>query len=138
MLEEMGLSAAIRWHLDGFASRSGIQVTSEVADVRLRPDAELALFRVLQESLTNVHRHSKSKTAHIRLASTNGHAVLEIKDEGQGIPPGSAVTDDFALGTLGVGIRGMRERVRQLGGTLNVSSSDSGTVVSATIPVEGK
>ena len=88
MLEENGLSAAMRWHLEGFSKRSAIQTTYEIpGDVgRLHHDVELALFRVFQESLTNVHRHSASKTAHVRLAVEDHEAVLEIKDLGHGIP----------------------------------------------------
>jgi signal transduction histidine kinase len=87
MLEETGLSSAIRWHMDGFSKRSDIRVTHEIADdVRLARDVELALFRVFQESLTNVHRHSQSETAYIRFTIEHDEAVLEIKDQGRGIP----------------------------------------------------
>src|SRR5215468_713342 len=88
MLEEMGLKSAIPWYLDGFSQRSGIQVTfeSDPDFERLTPEAELALFRVLQESLTNVHRHSGSSTASVSLSTVNNKAVLEIRDKGRGIP----------------------------------------------------
>jgi signal transduction histidine kinase len=117
MLEETGLASAIRWHLEGFSKRSGIQTTCEIAEdpSRLPRDTELALFRIFQESLTNVHRHSKSKTAHIRFVAEHGEALIEIKDQGTGMPTQSGSNGD-SLGSLGVGIRGMRERVRQLNG----------------------
>lgn len=138
MLQEIGLASAIRWHLDGFSKRSGIQTTYEIsADLgRLPDDVELALFRVLQESLTNVHRHSGSKTVHIRLAIKQNRALLEIKDSGRGMPPGQMDLSTGSLGTLGVGIRGMRERVRQLGGELTITSTSEGTTVKASIPVK--
>jgi PAS domain S-box-containing protein len=137
MLEEMGLATAIPWYLEGFAKRSGIQTTFEIAPDfgRLSPEAELTIFRVLQETLTNVHRHSGSPTAHIHLFVRNGSVSLEVKDEGKGIPPG--ILDDSRrdlLGTLGVGLRGINERLRQLGGEVEVTSSERGTSVRATVP----
>jgi len=138
MLEETGLSSAIRWHLEGFSKRSTIQTTYEIpGDVgRLPQDVELALFRVFQESLTNVHRHSASKTAHVRLAVEHHQALLEIEDLGQGIPSHLLELNSDSLATLGVGIRGMRERVRQLGGQLEIFSSPEGTAVRASIPLK--
>ena len=137
MLEETGLTAAIPWFLDGFSSRSGIKTTFEVDPdfTRLPREVELAMFRVLQESLTNVHRHSGSKTAQVRLLSKNGMATLEVADEGKGVPPGilNDAGQDWTR-ALGVGLRGMNERMRQLGGTLNLSSSERGTTVSASVP----
>jgi PAS domain S-box-containing protein len=136
MLEETGLSSAIRWHLEGFSKRSGVQTTYDIADDerRLPRDIELALFRIFQESLTNVHRHSESKTAHIRFAIERGEALVEVKDQGKGIPSESLELNADALATLGVGIRGMRERVRQLGGRLEIFSTPEGTTVRASIP----
>lgn len=138
MLEEMGLKSAASWYLDGFTKRSGIKTTFEVsADFgRLPEDVELALFRVLQESLTNVHRHSGSQTAKVRLAVDAGTIVLEISDQGKGTQ-----LQNFEKGggdwmrALGVGLRGMIERVRQMGGDLDLSSNDKGTTVRATVPV---
>lgn len=136
MLEETGLSSAIRWHLDGLSKRSGIHTTCEIdEDARLPHDVELALFRVFQESLTNVHRHSQSKTAHIQFAVDHDHAFLEIKDQGKGMPFDFAGLKTESLGTLGVGIRGMHERIRQLGGKLEITSTSEGTTVRATVPV---
>jgi PAS domain S-box-containing protein len=137
MLEEMGLKSAIPWYLDGFSARSGIKTTFEIqVDFdRLPRDSELALFRVLQESLTNVHRHSGSKIAHVRLLTSDGMGVLQIEDEGKGMP--SDLLEQSGqdwMGALGVGLRGMTERLLQLGGRLEIVSKESGTVVSAFVP----
>jgi two-component system NarL family sensor kinase len=137
MLEEIGLSSAIRWHLEGFSKRSDVRTTYELPDdARLPRDVELALFRIFQESLANVHRHSESKTAHIRFVVEHGEAVVEIKDRGKGIPSESLELNADALATLGVGIRGMRERVRQLGGRLEILSSLDGTTIKASVPLK--
>jgi PAS domain S-box-containing protein len=139
MLEEMGLKSAIPWYLDGFSKRSNIKTTLEVDPGfdRLPPEVELALFRILQESLTNIHRHSGSPTAKIKLSLANGWAAMEITDEGKGIPAGllEQSGEDW-MGSLGVGLRGMNERMRQLGGRLEVSSTEKGTVVTAGVPAE--
>jgi signal transduction histidine kinase len=134
MLEEMGLKAAIPWYLDGFSARSGILTTFEVGAGfdRLHPDAELALFRVLQESLTNIHRHSGSPTAHIRLWAKEEMVLLEIKDRGKGLAPGLSSQD--WMGAPGVGLRGMNERLQQLGGRLELASTGEGTTLTAVIP----
>jgi len=138
MLEEMGLRSAIQWYLDGFSTRSGITTTFEADDNfgRLQSDAEVAIFRVLQESLTNVHRHSGSQTAHIRLLLKDGSATLEVADRGKGIPPELLEQSGREwMGALGVGLRGMNERMRQLGGSLEVVSTEKGTTVRAIVPV---
>jgi PAS domain S-box-containing protein len=139
MLEEMGLQSAIPWYLDGFSARSGIKTTFEAQTDfgRLPRDSELALFRVLQESLTNVHRHSGSQTAHVRLSLKEGMGILEIEDKGKGIP--SHLLEQSAkdwMGALGVGVRGMNERIRQLGGRLELVSNARGTTVSAMVPAD--
>ncbi len=139
MLEEMGLKCAIPWYLDGFTKRSGIATTFDAAADfgRLSADAELAVFRVLQESLTNIHRHSGSPTAAIRLLHENRAIVLEISDRGKGMSPaGAQQSNGNGSGSLGVGLRGMTERMQQLGGTLEVASSSEGTIVTARIPME--
>jgi PAS domain S-box-containing protein len=137
MLEELGLKSAIPWYLDGFSARSGIKATF-TADphlARLPRDRELALFRVLQESLTNVHRHSGSKTVDVRLLMKDGMDILEIEDHGKGLSPQLLAQSgqDWTSG-LGVGVRGMNERMRQLGGTLELLSSEGGTTVRAKMP----
>ncbi len=139
MLEEMGLKSAIPWYLDGFSAPSGIKTTFTIESSfgRLSRDAELALFRVLQESLTNVHRHSGSKTADIRLAMSEEAGTLEIEDEGKGFSQRlmEEVGEDW-MGAHGVGVRGMNERMRQLGGKLEIIPKESGTLVRATIPID--
>ena len=139
MLEEMGLKSAIPWYLDGFSARSGIKTTLEVASdfTRLPREAELTLFRVFQESLTNVHRHSGSPTAEVRLFSKGGMGILEVRDRGKGLPSGllEESGQDW-MGQLGVGLRGMNERMRQLGGTLELTSTKEGTTVRAMVPAQ--
>jgi PAS domain S-box-containing protein len=137
MLEEMGLASAIRWYLEGFSKRSGVQAECERCDdVRLQRDIELALFRVFQESMTNVHRHSQGKTARIRFAVQNHRAVLEVKDDGVGLGVDPGDVNAASVSRLGVGIRGMSERIRQLGGQLSINSTPRGTTVKATVPAE--
>jgi PAS domain S-box-containing protein len=139
MLEEMGLSTAISWYLDGFGKRSGIETALELIPPefgRLPREIELALFRVLQESLTNVHRHSGSPTAHVRMAIGEGNVTLEVRDDGKGISAGILELDSDALGEMGVGLRGMNERMRQLGGRLELDSSENGTTIRAIVPYQ--
>jgi PAS domain S-box-containing protein len=136
LLDEVGLQSAIRWFVEGFSQRSKIAVSLEMASDfdRLASDLELAIFRIVQECLTNIHRHSGSATARIHLALQNGSIHLEVSDEGKGIP----LEKQLALntsGSLGVGFRGMRERIRQLGGALQLHSNENGTSVTATLPV---
>jgi two-component system NarL family sensor kinase len=137
MLEEMGLKSAIPWYLDGFSGRSGIKTTFDVpADFgRLPRDSELALFRVLQEGLTNVHRHSGSRVAQVRLSIKEGMCILEIEDQGKGIPQQLLEQSSQGwAGAPGVGVRGMNERMRQLGGRLELVSRKNGAMVRAIVP----
>jgi PAS domain S-box-containing protein len=140
LLEELGLKSAITWYVDGFTERSGIQTTVEIAaDIgRMPHNLEVALFRVLQESLTNVHRHSGSPTAIVHLLSSNNIVTLQVIDKGQGI---RAETLEHSgqdwTSALGVGLRGINERIRQLGGSLEVSSHAGGTTITATVPLSG-
>jgi PAS domain S-box-containing protein len=137
MLEETGLRSAIQWYLEGFAKRSGIETSLDIPTDfgRLPRDVELALFRVLQESLTNVHRHSGSPVAQIRISLNNGNVHMEVKDLGKGIPPEILQTASAdVIGALGVGLRGMAERMRQLGGKVELHSTPNGTIVLATAP----
>jgi PAS domain S-box-containing protein len=139
MLEEMGLTSAIPWYLEGFSKRSGIQTAFHAPHDfgRLSRDAELVLFRVLQESLTNVQRHSGSKTAEITISYANDVVELHVIDKGRGMPTSilEAGNQDWA-GSLGVGLRGMSERLRSLGGVLQISSNERGTEVRATVPLQ--
>ena len=136
LLDEAGLESALRWFVEGFAQRSGIHVDLELAPElgRLSKEMEIAIFRIVQESLANVHHHSGSKTAQVRVGRDAQKVTLQICDQGHGLPAnGNAETSGPAL--PGVGIQGMRERVRQLGGHFEIQSSESGTVVQATIPL---
>ena len=136
MLDEAGLGSALRWYVDGFTQRSGIKVDLEIAEDfgRVQPEVETAVFRTVQECLTNVHRHSGSKTARVRLQHSAGELCLQVKDDGTGIGP-EELNKVVSAGTPGVGIRGMRERLRQLGGTLELTSDDRGTTVEVRVPV---
>lgn len=138
MLEEGGLASAVPWYLDGFMERSGIRTESHISDFdRLPRDIELAIFRVLQECLANARRHSGSPTVCVRLERKENTVRLEVTDQGSGIPPQilDAFVHDFP-GKMGVGMRSMKERIRQLGGNMNVTSTGCGTAVSVTVPVK--
>jgi PAS domain S-box-containing protein len=138
LLDEIGLQSALRWYIDGFRERSKINVDLELPEDfgRLPRDFELTLFRVVQECLTNIHRHSESPTASVRVSRSAEDVTLEVRDEGKGIPPEAQST--LAAGKLtGVGLRGMRERLRQLGGSLDVHSNSRGTTVLVRLPLSG-
>ena len=136
LLDEAGISSATRWFVQGFAQRSGIQVRCDVPENLRRPSrhCELVLFRVLQESLTNVHRHSGASVVTVSLHSEDNQFVLEIVDNGKGISEERLSQLNNSSGS-GVGITGMRERVRELGGNFEIRSVLSGTVVSVALPI---
>jgi PAS domain S-box-containing protein len=139
MLDELGLPSALQSYIDGFAERSKISVTSELtSDLGQLPEVyELCLFRMAQECLTNVHRHSGSLTAKVRLSRMDGQIELEVTDEGRGL--NQEIQAKIASGGIaGVGFRGMQERVKQIGGSLTVRSNGNGTSVLATLPVPQK
>jgi signal transduction histidine kinase len=130
LLDELGIRSALGWYVEEFGRRSGIQVVLEcdAAIGRFSSDLETAIFRIVQESLGNVHRHSGSKTAAVRLATQDHHVRLEVSDAGRGIPAEK-------IGSRGgVGIRGMRERVAQLGGIIEIVPGSPGTTVRAVFP----
>ena len=135
MLEELGLAGALRDYVEGFSQRSGIRVELDCGvDVeRCSDEIESALFRVLQESLANVHRHSTSPFASVKLKCLDKNIQLTIADRGRGLPPG-LLTGTADQARIGVGISGMRQRMRQLGGRLEVSSDAQGTTVHAVLP----
>lgn len=136
LLDEVGLASGLRLYLDGFTERSKISVDLEIPEDigRLPQDLETALFRIVQECLTNIHRHSQSQVARIRIARFDSQISLEVEDRGKGIPPERRQVMNSDA-TAGVGIRGMRERLRQLGGSLEINSTETGTVVVARLPV---
>jgi PAS domain S-box-containing protein len=135
LLDENGLPEAIRWYLQGMAERSGLKVELEVTENfgRLPDEIELAVFRIVQECLTNIHRHADSANATIRLSRDANNVFVEAQDYGKGI---SAEKLAGIQGQRsGVGITGMRERVRHLGGSMNIESNENGTTISVTLPV---
>jgi signal transduction histidine kinase len=134
LLEEMGLVSAIPWFIEGFRERSGVAVDLQMpSDLSRMPQSiEIVLFRVLQEGLTNIHRHSGSKVASIRLAVTAETVSLTLEDHGRGFPTNPRVM------RTGVGVASMRERVRELSGDFRISSTAQGTVVSVVIPLHAK
>lgn len=128
LLDEMGLAPALRWYVEGFAERSRIAVDLECSKDfgRLSREVETAIFRIVQECLINIHRHSGSPTAAIHIALSDSYVRLEVSDNGKGISP-EMRNQMEAGGTVGVGVRGMRERVSQLGGSLEIRSDGAGT-----------
>jgi PAS domain S-box-containing protein len=138
MLDEAGLEDAIRHYAGGFTKRTGIEVELDISPrlARMKPHVELALFRVVQESLTNIHRHSGSLQAKIRIERDPGKITLEIGDKGSGISRSLRTRNGKTPFGLGVGILSMHERVTLLGGQLEIESSSSGTTVRATIPAD--
>jgi PAS domain S-box-containing protein len=137
LLDEAGFTSAARWYVQGFAERSGIQADLEIPDDlgRLDGDVETTLFRILQEALTNVHRHSGASMARITLQVDAEQVQLQISDNGKGIPEERLhrLREDYSA--AGVGLAGMRERVRELGGSLAINSASPGTTITVTIPV---
>jgi PAS domain S-box-containing protein len=135
LLDEAGLPSALGWYVQGVAQRSGIAIDLDITDNfgRLPPDMELAIFRMVQECLTNILRHSESKTARIRVARERESIRLEVRDQGKGISP-ERLAEIHSRGS-GVGISGIRERLRQFHGDVKVESTGAGTTVLASIPL---
>jgi len=134
LLEEAGLDSAIRWFVEGFSERSKIPIQIDISASlgRLPREVEIAIFRILQESLTNIHRHSGSRDAIIEIARDAHEVSLEVKDHGRGMPqPGASAEPE-------VGLQGMQERARQLGGSLEIRSGSDGTSVIAVLPLGGE
>jgi signal transduction histidine kinase len=135
-LDETGISSALSWYVQGLAERSGLKIDLQLPDnlERLPPEMELVIFRLVQESMTNIHRHSGSKTALIRLEREETTVRVKVEDQGRGMSP-ERLAAIQSQGS-GVGIRGMRERVRHFGGDLVIESNGSGTKVYATLPMK--
>ena len=136
-LEEVGLEPTISSFASGFSKRTGIRVELDIAvDLpRMSKDSELALFRIVQESLTNIHRHSGSGSARIQLAATSSSVTLTVSDKGKGLPVGLVKRKGGTATAEGVGIPSMQERARHLGGVLELETGPGGTTVKATIPL---
>jgi signal transduction histidine kinase len=137
LLDELGLSSAVHWYVEGFSERSGIQVKLNFIPhelTRLPGVLELALFRILQESLTNIHRHTHSQSVDIQLKLDADEIALEVRDYGQGMP--SELLEGFRNGGgKGIGLRSMNERASELGGRLEIQSDKNGTLVRVTAPL---
>ena len=138
LLDETGLRSALYWYVDGMVKRSGIQVSLTIKPQvfpRLAKDIEVTIFRIVQESLTNVYRHANSDSARVDIEKQPEWVVIRVRDYGKGVPQN--VSGKRSSSNLGVGITGMRERVRQFGGELTLSGAEPGTLVEAKIPLFG-
>jgi signal transduction histidine kinase len=140
ILEDFGLESALPWYAAGFSERSGISTRVNIDPNlgRLSPDLELILFRVVQEALGNIHRHSASPVAELALFLTGTAVRLEVRDEGCGLPEHVVDPGPGSVPRIGVGIAGMRERVRHFGGTLELVSSTRGTTLTVVLPIGEK
>ena len=139
LLDAAGLASALRWYVDGFSERSKVKVDLSIPGEfgRLSDEMEIAIFRMVQECLTNIHRHSGGAFAMIRVHEEDHRILVEVRDEGKGI----SLEKQHELnssGRTGAGFRGMRERLRQLGGTLEIRSDGAGTAVTAILPLRGR
>jgi signal transduction histidine kinase len=139
LLDEMGFGSAAKWLAAGFSERSKIQVKLEIPEdlPRMSQESELALFRILQEGLTNIHKHSGSSSVEISVRTNHRFVTLRMRDFGKGIPAAVIASFNGAKPGVGVGLAGMRERVRDLGGRLELSSDGKGATVEASLPVDG-
>jgi two-component system, NarL family, sensor kinase len=135
LLDESGLASALGWYIEGIAKRSGLEFRLEMSEDfgRVPREIEIVVFRIVQECLTNIHRHSGAKHALIRLSRTPEQLHLVIEDDGKGMSPEK--TAEIQSGGSGVGIRGMRERVRQFQGNMTIDSDSSGTRISVVMPL---
>jgi signal transduction histidine kinase len=136
LLDELGLASAVKWLIEGYTKRTEVEITLHISAQidRLPRYFEVALFRILQEALTNIHRHSKSAKAEVSIQVNSHEVSLFVRDYGKGIPP-ETLANFKANGThVGVGLAGMRERVRELGGKLEIKSDHTGTEITVKIP----
>lgn len=136
LLDVAGLASAVRWYVDGFSERSKIKIDVDIPEEfrRLSDDMEIAIFRMVQECLTNIHRHSGATAVAVRFRAENRRVLVEVQDNGKGITLDKQL-ELSSPGRSGVGFRGMRERFRQLGGTLEIQSEGMGTTVIAALPL---
>jgi two-component system, NarL family, sensor kinase len=137
LLDEVGFACAAEWYIEGFAKRSGVNLSMEIAThhERMPRSMETALFRVLQESLTNVHRHSKAAHVTVCFRHEFEKVILEIRDDGCGIEGERLVRLRETSAETGVGLAGMRERMNELNGTLEMESEGRGTTIRAAVPL---
>jgi len=137
LLDEIGFVAAATWYVEGFAKRSGIKVALELAPKlkRLPEPVELAMFRILQEALTNIHRHSGSTAAEIVVGVDEGVVFLEVTDHGRGMSMELVRKFKRVGGDVGVGLSGIRERVKELGGRVEIKSGPQGTILRVDVPI---
>jgi signal transduction histidine kinase len=136
LLDEVGLLSALRWYLDGFGKRSGVETILDVQPTdfpRLGPEVEIAIFKIVQESLTNVFRHAEARRAHVKLAVHKGRAHVSVRDDGKGI---GERLEGLQPESYGIGIIGIKQRVEELGGHLQFQNVEPGTLVEVAIPVE--
>jgi signal transduction histidine kinase len=134
LLDEVGLVSALRWYLEGLSERSGIEIHLEVdpPDLgRLKADLETAIFRIIQEALTNMFRHSGARNGRVSLTEREGNVMVTVRDDGKGIEEQIV---QFRPDSVGVGIGGMRQRVTELGGRLRLANANPGTIVEVVIP----
>jgi len=136
LLDEAGLESALRWYVDGLAQRAGMEINFHLEPKlgRLSQDLETAIFRIVQECLTNIQRHSGSSSASIHVAQEKDQILITVRDEGKGMPSESLVDASGTQCRVGVGIRGMRERVWELGGYFRIRPAFPGTIVEVTLP----
>jgi len=135
MLDEVGLHSALQWYLDGVAERSGIAISLDLQPnefPRLTPEVERAVFRIIQEALTNVFRHSGARRAWVSVVNEDGRVTCSVGDDGAGV---SEQIAEFRPDSIGMGISGMRQRVKELGGTLQLRNTGSGSLLVAIIPI---
>ena len=138
MLDEIGLSFALAWYLDGFAKRSGISASLDATPTdfpRLPSELETAIFRVVQEALTNIFRHAQARHAWVQLSKRENEILLRVRDDGKGV---SEDTIGLRPGSVGVGIAGMKQRVKELGGDLRLRQAHPGTILEVTIPIQAR
>jgi two-component system CheB/CheR fusion protein len=140
LIDEAGLASAIRWLVQGFSNRSGIHVDLSLPEKleRMPQEIELALFRVLQEALNNVNRHAEAKNVQIQLIQKPEEAILKVSDDGKGVPAELLASSPGAKRPFGVGMLGMKERLAQFGGRMNIRNGRKGAVVTAEVPIPAK
>jgi len=135
LLDEIGLYSALQTYVEGLTSRSGINTSIQVEPMdfpRLSPDLEITIFRIVQEALTNVFRHSGARNAKVRLTAEKARAVINVRDDGKGIPE---QIERFHTGSIGVGLSGMRQRIKEFGGEFVMQNANPGTSLTAIIPI---